>query len=262
MDQYNNLSIQIEDGIALLTISRPKAHNALNEATLDELEGAMNRLGEDAQVSCIIITGAGERAFVAGADIKELAGLDGPSGRRQSRRGQRLFSTIENLSKPVIAAVNGFCLGGGCELAMACHLRLAAPSARFGQPEVKLGLIPGYGGTQRLTRLVGQGRALELVLTGEMIPAPQAEAWGLVNRVVGEDADLLEECRKLASQIISNAPLAVEYGLEAVRKGADMPLEEALHYEAALFGLSCASEDMKEGTQAFVEKRKAQFKGR
>ncbi|HSR67978.1 MAG TPA: enoyl-CoA hydratase-related protein [Acidobacteriota bacterium] len=261
MGQYDNLLIEIEDAIAQVTINRPQALNALNGATLDELEEAFTRLEADGEVACIILTGAGEKAFAAGADINELAALEGHTGRLQALRGQRLFSLIEDLSKPVIAAVNGFCLGGGCEMAMACHIRLAAASARFGQPEVKLGLIPGYGGTQRLTRLVGQGRAMEIILSGAMISARRAEAMGLVNRVV-EDADLLDECRKLAAQIKSNAPLALRYGLEAVRKGADMPLQEALRYEAALFGLSCASQDMKEGTRAFLEKRKAEFKGR
>ncbi len=255
-----NLKLQVDQRIALVTIDRPHALNALNAATLDEMETLFEDLAKDPGVAAVILTGAGEKAFVAGADLKELARLSAVQARQTAARGQAVFSAIEDFSKPVIAAVNGFCLGGGCELAMSCHIRLASEKARFGQPEVKLGLTPGYGGTQRLPRLVGKGRALELILSGEMIDAAEAFRIGLVNRVA-PPADLLTECRKLAGKILANAPLAVGLSIEAVNRGSDAPLAEGLSLEAALFGVACSSRDMKEGTTAFLEKRPPQFQG-
>ncbi len=261
MHDYSKLIVSTENRTALVTINRPEALNALNSELLGELEQMFDDLAERADVSAVILTGSGDKAFVGGADIRELTQLDAPGGRAFSSRGQRLFERIEAFDKPVIAAVNGYCLGGGCELAMACHLRVAGRSARFGQPEVKLGLIPGYGGTQRLPRLVGEGRALELLLTGDMIGADEAFRIGLVDRVV-EDGELLKECTGLAARIVGNGPVAVRCCLDAVRKGRGLPLERALVVEADLFGLVCGTEDMKEGTRAFIEKRKAAFKGR
>lgn len=255
------LKIEIEDRVALVTINQPKVLNALNQATMEELELAFSeRLTED-DVAAVILTGAGEKAFVAGADIKELAVLKPLEARAKSRQGHRLFQIIENFPKPVIAAVNGFALGGGCELALACHIRIASENAQIGLPEVKLGLIPGYGGTQRLPRLVGRGKALEMILSGSSIDAEEAYRVGLVNGVVALE-DLIPTCRELASAIMANGPLAVRYSIEAVNAGMDMPLQEGTRLEASLFGLSCGTEDMKEGTRAFIEKRKPKFKGR
>ncbi len=259
--EEKNLKVQVDGRIALVTVDRPQALNALNSATLDELEALLSGLEKDSNVGAMILTGGGEKAFVAGADLKELARLGAAQARQTALRGQAIFSAIENFPKPVIAAVNGFCLGGGCELAMSCHIRIASENARFGQPEVKLGLTPGYGGTQRLPRLVGKGRALELILSGEMIDAAEAFRIGLVNRVVAT-ADLLAESRKLAAKILANAPLAVSLSIEAVNRGCDIPLKEALSLEAALFGVACSSQDMREGTSAFLEKRPPQFQGR
>jgi enoyl-CoA hydratase len=261
MHDYSKLILSIDNRIALVTINRPEALNALNAELLEELENLFVDLAKNRDVSAVIMTGGGDRAFVGGADIRELTELDAFAGRAFSRRGQRLFDRIEQLNKPVIAAINGYCLGGGCELAMACHLRVAGRSARFGQPEVKLGLIPGYGGTQRLPRLVGEGRALELLLTGDMISADEAFRIGLINRVV-EDGELLKECNGLAARIVKNGPLSVGGCLEAVRVGRGLPLQQALAVEAGLFGLACGTGDMKEGTRAFIEKRRAVFKGR
>lgn len=261
ISDFKNLKIEIDDGIALVMISRPEVLNALNEETLDELGKAfLNRLKED-DVQAVILTGAGEKAYAAGADIKELAELDPLDGKRKSIRGQELLERIENFPKPVIAAINGFCLGGGCELALACHFRIAAEQAQIGLPEVKLGIIPGYGGTQRLARLVGKGRAMEMVLSGESISAREAERIGLVNRVVSGQA-LIPRCRELAAKILGNGPLAVRYLIEVINSGLEMPLHEASRLESTFFGLSCATEDMKEGTRAFIEKRKPQFKGK
>ena len=260
MSEFKILKLEVENQIALLTISQPKVLNALNETTMEELESAFrNRLKED-DVGAIILTGAGEKAFVAGADIKELAQLNPLDARLKARRGHELLEMIEGFSKPVIAAINGHCLGGGCELALACHLRIASENAQFGLPEVKLGLIPGYGGTQRLPRLVGKGRAMEMILSGESISAQEAARIGLVNRVVSRE-NLIPECRELAEKILRNAPLAVRYSIEAINTGLGMPLQEATRLEASFFGLSCATEDMREGTRAFTEKRKPQFKG-
>lgn len=261
MQDYSMLIVSTENRTTVVTINRPEALNALNSELLGELERLFDDLEERADVSVVILTGGGDKAFVGGADIRELTQLDALGGRAFSGRGQRLFDRIDQFDKPVIAAVNGYCLGGGCELAMACHLRIAGRSARFGQPEVKLGLIPGYGGTQRLPRLVGEGRALELLLTGDMIAADEAFRIGLADRVV-EDDELLKECAALAARIVKSGPVAVRYCLDAVRKGRGLPLERALAVEAGLFGLVCGTEDMKEGTRAFIEKRKAAFKGR
>jgi enoyl-CoA hydratase len=259
--EFKNLKIEIEDRIALLTLDQPKVLNALNQSSMEELEEAFHkRLAED-DVGAVIVTGAGDKAFVAGADIKELAVLDPLEARVKSRQGHRLLEVIEGFSKPVIAAINGFCLGGGCELALACHIRIAAESAQIGLPEVNLGLIPGYGGTQRLPRLVGKGKAMEMILTGESIGAQEAERIGLVNGVVSLK-DLIPRCRELAARILANGPLAVRYSIEAINNGLDMPLQEATRLEASLFGLCCATEDMKEGTRAFLEKKKPQFKGK
>ncbi len=247
--------------IALLTINRPEKLNALNRATLEELGIVVGRAEESEAVAVVVITGAGDKAFVAGADIGEIASLDALSGRSFALFGQALYRRIELLSKPVIAAVNGFALGGGCELSMACHLRVASENARFGQPEVKLGIIPGYGGTQRLPRLVGKGPALELLLTGGMIDAKRAYELGLVNAVVPE-GKAVEKAMELAEKISRQSPLGIRACVEAVQTGLDMPVEEGCYLEATLFGLCCASEDMKEGTGAFMEKRKPVFKRR
>jgi len=257
--EFQNLRVSAEDGIALVRMSRPEVLNALNTRLLDELEIAFQAFRQDEAVKVVILTGAGEKAFVAGADIKELTKLDGVSGRAHSLRGQQVLNAIENCPKPVIAAVNGYCLGGGCELALACHIRIASESARFGQPEVKLGLIPGYGGTQRLPRLVGTGRAIEILLTADTLDAKEAERIGLVNRVVPA-ADLLDYCRQLAKKIIANGPLATRLALQSVYAGADLPVAQALAIEAGLFGLACGTDQMKEGTTAFLEKRKPEFK--
>jgi enoyl-CoA hydratase len=258
---FDTLAVDTRGRIGWITINRPDKLNALNNTVLDDLDRAMDRLTVDDDVSVVVITGAGAKAFVAGADISGFRGLSVAQGRELARRGQQLFSRIESSRKPVIAAVNGFALGGGCELAMACHLRIAVSGARFGQPEVKLGLIPGYGGTQRLARLVGRGRALELLLSGGMIDAETARAWGLVNRVV-EPAELQVAVQSLAEEILAVSPFAVARCLEAVGEGLDLPLEKALELEADLFGACFASEDMKEGVGAFLDKRPPSFTGR
>jgi enoyl-CoA hydratase len=258
---YETLIHEIRDGISYVTIHRPEKLNALNAQVVRELEECFHALAVEEAVRVVILTGAGEKAFVAGADIGELAALTPFEGREFARRGQRVFEHIEHSGKPVIAAVNGYALGGGCELAMACALRIASENARFGQPEVKLGIIPGYGGTQRLARLVGKGRALELITTGDPIPAQEAFRLGLVSQVVPLP-DLIPACEAIARKIIANAPLAVKFALEAVNHGMEMTLEEGLFLEASLFGLCCTTEDMKEGTRAFLEKRPPQFKGK
>jgi enoyl-CoA hydratase len=258
---YENLTVASRDGIAVVTVNRPDKLNALNARTVEELDAAFSSLGADPGVSGVILTGAGEKAFVAGADIAELRALGPREAHEVAGRGQRVFARIERLPKPVIAAVNGFALGGGCELALACHLRVASENARLGTPEVKLGLMCGYGGTQRLPRLVGRGRALEILLTGEMVDAAEALRIGLVNRVVPKDK-LLAEAEGLLKKMLANGPVAVRYTLEAVASGLEMPLEEGQNLEAALFGVLCTTEDMKEGTSAFLEKRPAQFKGK
>jgi enoyl-CoA hydratase len=257
---FENILVERDEATAIVTINRAKVLNALNTRTLDELGRAILEIKQDDSVRVVILTGAGERSFVAGADINELAVQTPTSGRKHALAGQHVFDLIENLGKPVIAAINGFALGGGCELAMACTLRLAADSARLGQPEITLGLIPGYAGTQRLPRLVGKGRAMEMILTGAPIGADEAQRIGLVNRVVPA-AELMAEARKLAGQLAKSAPIAMGYIINAVNKGVEMPFAEACQYEAALFGLVASTQDMKEGTTAFLEKRSAVFKG-
>jgi enoyl-CoA hydratase len=259
--RLENLLFEKKGAIAVLTVNRPQVLNALNMATLEELRAVLTAVKNDSEVRVLLLTGAGEKAFVAGADIKELATHNAVSGKEYTHRGQAVIDLVENLGKPVIACVNGFALGGGCELAMACTLRLASENARFGQPEVKLGLIPGYGGTQRLPRLVGKGIALQQILTGEMISAAEAYRIGLVNEVV-PPGELMGRAEAIASKIAANAPVAVQYVIEAVNKGMEMPLAEGLYLEATLFGLCCATEDMGEGTTAFLEKRAAKFKGK
>lgn len=257
---HENVLLERDGPVVIVTINRPRVLNALNAQTLDELETVFTEAQRQDDVRVILLTGAGDKAFVAGADINELSVQTPVGGRDHARRGQALFDRIERLGKPVIAAVNGFALGGGCELAMACTVRIAADSARFGQPEINLGLIPGYAGSQRLPRLIGRGRALELLLTGVHIPADEAHRIGLVNRVVPA-ADLMTEARALAQALSAKAPVAVRYILEAVAGGLEMPLADAQDYEATLFGLVSTTDDMREGTQAFLEKRKPVFKG-
>jgi len=258
---YENLLYEKRGNIAFITINRPKVLNVLNRKTIEEIDSCVRDVYADENLRVAILTGAGEKAFVAGADINELAQLSPVAGRDYGLYGQSVLDHIEASPKPFIAAINGFALGGGCELAMACHLRIASENAKLGQPEVKLGLLPGYGGTQRLSRLVGKGRALQLVLTGEHITAPQALAIGLVNEVV-PPPDLLQEAEALARKIAANAPLAIRFCLEAVHRGMEMTLREGLYLEATLFSLCCTTEDMKEGTRAFLEKRPAKFTGK
>lgn len=258
---YRYLKLEAEDRIVTLTIERPERLNALDSEVIAELEAAFRTLSEDDEVRGVVVTGAGEKAFVAGADISELARLDHLSGVRTSRRGQDVFRLLEEMPKPVIAAVNGFALGGGLELALACDLRIAAEEARFGLPEVRLGIIPGYGGTVRLPRLVGRGRALELILTGEMIDAAEAHRIGLVNRVVPR-GELLGAARALLEKITANGPLAIALALESVDRGLDTTLAGGLAHESNLFGILAATEDMREGMQAFLEKRAPNFEGR
>jgi enoyl-CoA hydratase len=258
---YQNLLVATQDRITRITVNRPEKLNALNRATLDELGAAFGAAAEDSGTGVVILTGAGNKAFIAGADIGELARLSPVDGRAYALAGQALFERIETLGKPVLAAVNGYALGGGCEIALACTLRIASTAARFGQPEVNLGIIPGYGGTQRLPRLVGRGKALELILTGEMIDAPEALRIGLANQVVPPE-ELLPRAETVAATILSKGPLAIRYALDAVHRGLESPLAEGLAYEATLFGVLCAAEDTKEGTRAFLEKRKPEFRGR
>lgn len=260
-DEFRYVKIERIDGIAVVVANRPDKLNALNGDMIDELDRAFRNLAEDQDVRGIIVTGAGEKSFVAGADIAELARMGPVDGVQTSRRGQTTFRFIERMSKPVIAAVNGFALGGGLELALACHLRLASDNARFGLPEVKLGIIPGYGGTIRLPRLVGRGRALEMILTGDMIDAEEAARIGLVNRVVPQ-AELLSEAEALLRKIGANGPIAIGLALESVDHSFDASTAEAQTLESNLFGLLAATEDMREGMQAFLEKRPAEFKGR
>jgi len=256
-----NILYNVENGVAVVTFNRPKVLNALNNQTIEELAAIVEDLQKNKTVKGVIITGSGEKAFISGADINELSAIDSLQGKAFARKGQKVYLALENLGKPVIAAVNGYALGGGCELAMACHIRLASENAVFGQPEVNLGIIPGYGGTQRLPRLIGKGPALEIILSGKMISAQEALRLGLVNRVVPAD-QLMEEAKTLLATILSRGPLAVKYALEAVNHGLNMNIEEAMDYEASLFGLLCATEDMKEGTKAFVEKRHPECSGK
>jgi enoyl-CoA hydratase len=256
-----NVLYQKKGAIAYVTLNRPKVLNALSQRTWEDLRAAFEDARDDAAVRGVILTGTGDKAFIAGADISELTQLTAVEAEKSSSFGQAVLDLIENLGKPVIAAVNGFALGGGCETAMACTVRIAVENAKFGQPEVKLGIIPGGGGTQRLPRLVGRGRALQLILTGEMISAQEAYRIGLVNEVVPA-ADLITRAEAILKQIFSNAPIAVKYSLEAVNKGLETSQTEGLSLEASLFGLCAGTEDKKEGTQAFLQKRAAQFQGR
>ncbi|MBI4265612.1 MAG: enoyl-CoA hydratase/isomerase family protein [Acidobacteria bacterium] len=258
---FENLLLERDGPTAVLTINRPRVLNALNTSTLDELRRAVLDLEHDSAVRVVLLTGAGDKAFAAGADINELATLRPVDGKEHARRGQHVFDLIANLGKPVIAAINGYALGGGCELALACTLRLAADTARLGQPEIHLGLIPGYAGTQRLPRLVGKGVALDLLLTGRQIAADEALRIGLVNRVVPA-ADLMAESRALAADLAARPPVAAQYILEAVNRGLELPLDAGQFLEATLFGLVASTDDMREGTNAFLEKRKPAFKGR
>jgi enoyl-CoA hydratase len=258
---FENLLLERDGAIAVVTINRPKVLNALNTQTLDELRRVVLELGHDAGVHVVILTGAGEKAFVAGADINELAVQTPTSGREHALTGQHVLDLIENLGKPVIAAINGYALGGGCELAMACTLRLAADTAKLGQPEINLGIMPGYAGSQRMSRLVGKGKAMELILTGAPIGAAEAERIGLVNRVVPA-AELMTAARALAADLAKNAPIAMRYIITAVNKGLEMPFAEGCVFEATLFGLVASTDDMREGTTAFLEKRKPAFKGK
>lgn len=257
---FQNLTLEVADRIATLTVNRPDKLNALNDATIAEIGHAFDEMRLDDSIAGIIVTGAG-RAFVAGADISELVSQTPVLAKGRSRAGQDVFRRIETCPKPVIAAVNGFALGGGCELAMACHIRIASEAARFGQPEAKLGILPGFGGTQRLARLVGKGRAIQLLLTGEMIDAAEAYRIGLVNRVV-HAAELMGSAREMMKQILANGPLAVALCIEAVDRGLEMSLDEGLILEANHFGLLSATEDMREGMRAFLDKRTASFKGK
>ena len=256
-----HLKFEKKDQIAYVTIDRQKVLNALNMAVMEELRQVFHEIKQDKAVRVVILTGAGEKAFVAGADIGELSKQDPVTAKEYTHRGQNVLNLIENLGKPVIACINGFALGGGCELAMACTFRLASENAKFGQPEVKLGIMAGYGGTQRLPRLVGKGLAMQILLAGEMISAAEAHRIGLVNEVVPQ-AELIPRAEAIAQKIIANAPLAVQYTMEAVNKGMDMPLAEGLFLEATLFAVACATEDKKEGTTAFLEKRAANFQGK
>jgi enoyl-CoA hydratase len=258
---YQNLIFEKKEHVGTVIFNRPKVLNALNRQTMEELDAVLTEVRNDRELRVVILTGAGEKAFIAGADINELARLTPMTGPQTSSYGQSVLHKLETSGKPSIAAVNGFALGGGCELALACSIRLASRSAKFGQPEVKLGIIPGYGGSQRLARLCGKGVAHELCLSGEMISAEEAHRIGLVNHVY-EPAELLPAAHSLAQKIAANGPVAVQLAMEAIERGLEMPQEQGLFLEASLFGLSCATEDMREGTRAFLEKRAAQFQGK
>jgi enoyl-CoA hydratase/carnithine racemase len=258
---YENLLYDVKDQIARITFNRPNVLNALNPKTIDEFGDCLNAARRDDSVRVLILTGAGEKAFVAGADINDLAKHTAVDGKEHSVHSQEILHRLETMGKPSIAAINGFALGGGCEVALGCTIRIASRNAKIGQPEVKLGIIPGFGGSQRLPRLCGKGMAHELILTGEMITAEEALRIGLVNRVV-ELADLIPTAESIAKKIAANAPLAVKYAMEAIEHGMEMTQEEGLFLESALFGLCCATEDMHEGTRAFIEKRPAKFQGR
>jgi enoyl-CoA hydratase len=258
---YNNILFEIKDNIALITINRPDKLNALNGKTLEELESVFSEINSNAKVSAVVVTGSGEKAFVAGADIAELNKLDVISAKAFADNGQAVFNKIENFDKPVIAAVNGFALGGGCELALACHIRLASNNAKFGQPEVNLGIIPGYGGTQRLARLINNGRAVEYILTGDMIDSEEAFRIGLVNRIFTQE-ELLDKAFELAGKIAGKGQQAIRFAFNAIRATHQFSLRDGLKYEASLFALCCGTEDFKEGTSAFLEKRKPEFKNK
>jgi enoyl-CoA hydratase len=257
---FDNVLVERDGAVATVTINRPKVLNALDRSTLEELRRAALEVKSDDSVRAVIVTGAGEKSFVSGADINELAEQTPTSAQEHASTGQRVFDLIEHLGKPVIAAINGYALGGGCELAMACTIRIAADTAMLGQPEVKLGIIPGYAGTQRLPRLVGVARALEMMLTGAPVDAATAERIGLVNRVVPA-ATLMAEARKLAGELAGRAPVAMRFIIDAVNRGQEMTLADASVFEATLFALLTATDDMREGTRAFLEKRKPTFRG-
>lgn len=261
MSDLQHISLAWDGDLAIVTVDRQEKLNALNAEVFTELAEAFDSLRYDDQVRGVIVTGAGEKAFVAGADIGELAKMDAISGVQVSRTGQEVFRTIERFPKPVLAAVGGYALGGGCELALACHMRMAGENARFGLPEVGLGIIPGYGGTVRLARLVGLGRAVEMALTGEMVDAQAALAMGLVTAVVPR-AELLDRAKEVLRKVTRNGPLAVRMVLESIYRGMDLPLQEGTAVESSLFGLLASTEDVKEGMTAFLEKRKPTFKGR
>ncbi|HEU4996103.1 MAG TPA: enoyl-CoA hydratase-related protein [Gemmatimonadaceae bacterium] len=260
MSAFEFLKLDVADRIATITVNRPDKLNALNDATMLELGRAIDDVRANEAVGGVIVTGAG-RAFVAGADISELRQKSPAEAYALARRGQDVFRRFETSPKPVVAAVNGFALGGGCELAMACHVRIASEAAKFGQPEVKLGVIPGYGGTQRLTRLIGRGRALQLLLTGEMIDAAEGHRLGLVNRVVASSENVVDVARGMLTHMLANGPLALACCIDVVNRGADISMEEALALEAAAFGLLASTQDMREGTSAFLEKRAPAFRG-
>lgn len=261
MTQHQTLLFESKNRIGYVTINRPEKLNALNAQAKAELRDVFERIKNDPDVDVVILTGAGEKAFVAGTDIKELTELNRETGRQFSEGGQAVFNLIENLGKPVIAAVNGYALGGGCELALACHIRIASENAKFGQPEVNLGIIPGYGGTQRLTRLIGKGRAAEMILTGEQIDATEAVRIGLVNRVVPH-AELMKAAEELAQKILTKGQIAIRLALKAIAIVDEANLTDGQALEASLFALCCDTEDFKEGTKAFLEKRKPAFKNR
>ncbi len=258
---FQNLKYESKNKIAYVTINRPDKLNALNMAVMEDLRSAFTTINADAEIRVVILTGAGEKAFVAGADIAELNKHGVVSAKEYTHKGQSVLDLIENLGKPTIACINGFALGGGCELAMACTMRLASENAKLGQPEVKLGLMPGYGGSQRLPRLVGKGVAMQILLAAENISAAEAHRIGLVNEVVPL-ANLITRAEEIAAKIIANAPLAIQYTMEAVNHGMEMTLPEGLYLEATLFGICCATEDKNEGTKAFLEKRPANFTGK
>ena len=258
---YQNLLVEKKGHVATVTINRPDKLNALNSQTMNELKDAFTELKSDSETYVVIVTGSGEKAFVAGADISELNKLDVISGKSFAENGQAVFNLIKNLDKPVIAAVNGFALGGGCELALACHIRIASDNAKFGQPEVNLGIIPGYGGTQRLTRLINSGRAMEYILTGDMIDANEALRIGLISKVYPQ-AELMNKAMEMAKKITSKGQQAIRLSVKAVNMVDEVSGKEGLNYEASLFSLACGTEDFKEGTKAFLEKRKPDFKNK
>jgi enoyl-CoA hydratase len=260
-DELENVKVEVRDRILFLTIDRPKVLNALNAQTVEEIHAVFEEARNDAGVGVVIVTGAGEKSFVAGADINELAQKTPQTGKETSERGQYVLGRIERFPKPVIAAINGFALGGGCEIALACHVRIASENAKMGLPEVTLGIIPGYGGTQRMVRLLGKGRALELIMTGDMIKADEAARIGLVNKVVPAD-QLMPACEEMAGRMLQRGPLAVQAAIEAVNFGLDMSQPDGEQLEATLFGLLCATSDTKEGMAAFIEKRKPNFQGK
>lgn len=258
---YEHVLLEKRDGVAWITLNRPEVLNALNAKLVDELDRLFAEVADDAGVSVLVLTGAGEKAFAAGADISEIHQKDALSGVAMAEKGQRVLRRLESMGKPSIAAVNGFALGGGCEIAMACTIRIASEKAKFGQPEVNLGIIPGYAGTQRLTRIVGRGVAMELVLTGRIVDAAEALRIGLVTQVV-PPADLAAAAEKLAKTLRGKGPLALKAAMDLVNQGGEIDFDDACRLEAQAFGVLCATEDMKEGTKAFLEKRPASFKGK